>query len=222
MSFFQARKQAMVESTQALAGRSTPIAIGGSHLVLGRPLDSPTPAGYEEAILGMGCFWGAERIFWQLPGVYLTAVGYAGGYTENPTYEEVCSGKTGHAEVVRVVYDPNVTNFGELLRVFFEEHDPTQLMRQGNDIGTQYRSVIYTSTKQQHELALATAKSYSERLVAAGFGPVVTEIKSIDELDSTKPFFFAENYHQQYLAANPNGYCGLAGTGMSCQVGLLS
>ena len=185
-----------------------------THYVNGHPIQPPFPAGLEQAIFGMGCFWGAERIFWQTPGVYTTAVGYAGGYTSNPTYEEVCSGGTGHAEVVLVVFDPLVVSYDELLRIFWESHVPTQGMRQGNDVGTQYRSAIYTFDDQQSADAEASLERYQQELSAAGFGTITTEIAPADK------FFYAEDYHQQYLAKNPHGYCGIGGTGVTCPTGL--
>jgi peptide-methionine (S)-S-oxide reductase len=184
------------------------------HHVLGTPLEPPFPEGMERAVFGMGCFWGAERGFWQLDGVYTTAAGYAGGLTPNPTYEEVCSGRTGHAEVVLVVFDPSKISYEDLLRAFWEGHDPTQGMRQGGDIGTQYRSAVYTSSDSQREAAIASRDRYRQRLAEAGYGDITTEIADEPE------FFYAEDYHQQYLAKNPNGYCGLGGTGVSCPVGL--
>lgn len=200
----------MPRPEEALPGRSQPIWTPGRHFVLGTPMAPPFPEGTERAIFGMGCFWGAERVFWSLPGVYTTAVGYSGGFTPNPTYEEVCSGLTGHAEVVLVVFDPQKIDYGELLRSFFEEHDPTQGMRQGNDIGTQYRSAIYTTNERQLTLARAARDRYGEELAKAGFGPITTEIAQAG------PFYYAEEYHQQYLAKNPSGYCGLGGTGVRC------
>jgi peptide-methionine (S)-S-oxide reductase len=187
-----------------------------SHLVLGTPLTPPFPDGLETAVFGMGCFWGAERKFWETEGVYTTAAGYAGGDTPDPTYEQVCSGRTGHAEVVLVVYDPARVSYEALLRAFWEGHDPTQGMRQGNDVGTQYRSAVYTSSDAQQEAAEASRRAYQEELSAAGYGEITTEIRPAPE------FFYAEDYHQQYLARNPNGYCGLGGTGVSCPVGLSS
>jgi len=184
------------------------------HVVLGTPLQPPFPAGIERAVFGMGCFWGAERRFWQLPGVYTTAAGYAGGYTKNPTYREVCSGLTGHAEVVLVAFDPKKIPYAELLRVFWESHDPTQGMRQGNDVGTQYRSTIYTSTPEQRRAAEASRDAYQGMLEKAGYGRISTELRE------EPPFYYAEDYHQQYLAKNPGGYCGLEGTGVSCPVGV--
>jgi peptide-methionine (S)-S-oxide reductase len=217
MSLFdRLTKSRMVDAADALPGREArPFALSGVHTVLGTPIDADPPAGHQEAVFGMGCFWGAERIFWRLPGVWTTAVGYAGGHTANPTYEEVCTGQTGHAEVVRVVYHPAVLSYSDLLKTFWEEHDPTQGMRQGNDIGTQYRSAVYTTTRAQQETAVASREAYQQRLTAAGHGDITTEIAPLGDL------FYAEDYHQQYLsdAKNPNGYCGLAGTGVSCQVG---
>ena len=180
------------------------------HFVSGRPLVGPYPAGLEEAVFGLGCFWGAERAFWQAPGVWVTAVGYAGGTTPNPTYEEVCSGRTGHTEAVLVVYDPKITSYDALLKLFWETHDPTQGMRQGNDVGTQYRSAIYTFSPQQAALAETSRGAYQRQLEAAGLGEITTEIRE------APAFYFAEDYHQQYLAKNPYGYCGLGGTGITC------
>jgi peptide-methionine (S)-S-oxide reductase len=212
---FSRAKTAMVEPKDALPGRDVPIVRPGTHLVLGTPLAPPFPDGTERAVVGMGCFWGAERIFWQAqPGVYTTAVGYAGGYTPNPTYEEVCSGRTGHAEVVLVVFEPKVIPYDEILRLFWEGHDPTQGMRQGNDVGTQYRSAIYTESDEQRDAAVASAARFQEALTRAGHRQISTEIVPAG------PFYYAEDYHQQYLAANPNGYCGLGGTGVSCPVGV--
>lgn len=207
-------KVQMVDAAGALAGRSTPIPVSERHLVLGTPLTPPFPEDTERALFAMGCFWGAERKFWQTEGVYTTAVGYSGGFTPNPTYEEVCSGRTGHAETVLCVYYPSRVSYEELLAVFFEGHDPTQGMRQGNDIGTQYRSAIFTTSEAQLALANVSAERYGELLRASGFGPITTEIAPAG------PFYYAESYHQQYLAANPNGYCGLGGTGVSCPVGV--
>lgn len=197
----------------ALPGRPDPVGGAVDHFVFGRPVSAPAPEGFSEIHLGMGCFWGAERLFWQMPGVWLTAVGYAGGFTPNPTYEEVCSGMTGHAEVVRVVFDPGVLPVEEVLRAFWENHDPTQGMRQGNDVGTQYRSIILAPDAATLSLAQASREAYAARLAAAGLGPVTTEIRAAG------PFHYAEDYHQQYLAKNPNGYCGLGGTGVACPVG---
>jgi peptide-methionine (S)-S-oxide reductase len=199
---------------QALPGRSEKMPVPEHHYVSGRPLAPPFPEGMKLAMFGLGCFWGAERKFWQTEGVYTTAVGYAGGFTPNPTYREVCSGMTGHNEVVLVVFDPHKVSYEQLLKVFWESHDPTQGMRQGNDVGTQYRSGIYTFDEAQKEAALASREAYQERLSQAGYGPITTEI-----LDASE-FYYAEDYHQQYLAKNPSGYCGLGGTGIGCPVGL--
>ena len=196
----------------ALPGRTEKMPVPERHYVNGHPLMPPFPAGLEQAMFGMGCFWGAERKFWQLPGVYATAAGYAGGHTPNPTYKEVCSGMTGHNEVVLVVYDPKLVRYEQLLKVFWEAHDPTQGMRQGNDVGTQYRSGIYACTSAQKQAALAARDAYEQALHAAGHSPVTTEI-----LDAPT-FYYAEDYHQQYLAKNANGYCGLGGTGVTCPV----
>lgn len=194
----------------ALPGRATAMPVPARHFVTGRPLQPPFPEGMEKAYFGLGCFWGAERLFWQQAGVHTTAVGYAGGHTPNPTYEEVCTGRTGHAEVVLVVWDPATTNFEQLLQLFWESHDPTQGMRQGNDIGSQYRSTIYPTTRDQFVRAEASAKAYAAALKDAGRGAVTTEILP------APAFYYAEDYHQQYLAKNPGGYCGLAGTGVTC------
>jgi peptide-methionine (S)-S-oxide reductase len=207
-------KASMVDPASALPGREAAIPVPERHAVLGTPLKPPFPEGMERLILGMGCFWGAERVFWQAPGVYTTAVGYAGGFTPNPTYEEVCSGRTGHAEVVLVVFDPAKTSAEEMLRLFWESHDPTQGMRQGNDVGTQYRSAIYWTSDDQREAAESSRTTYSTRLRAAGYGEITTE------LAEARPFYYAEDYHQQYLDKNPLGYCGLGGTGVSCPVGV--
>jgi len=193
---------------QALPGRATPMRVAEKHAVLGTRLTPPFPEGLERAVFGMGCFWGAEKRYWQAPGVYTTAVGYAGGLTPNPTYEEVCSGLTGHTEVVLVVFDPKRSDFAAMLRVFWEAHDPTQGMRQGNDVGTQYRSAIFTSGPAQREAAQASRDAYQARLLAAGHGTITSEI------DAAPEFYYAEDYHQQYLAKNPGGYCGLGGTGV--------
>ncbi|WP_420861121.1 peptide-methionine (S)-S-oxide reductase MsrA [Algirhabdus cladophorae] len=211
---FARKKIEMVSAQTALPGRDQPIPTAETHFINGRPLTLDVPEGMEVVTFGMGCFWGVERMFWSLDGVYLTMVGYAEGYTENATYQEVCTGQTGHNEVVRVVYDPAVIRFEQLLQVFWEGHDPTQGMRQGNDMGTQYRSGIYTTTQEQLVAANASTLSFAPRLEAAGFGPITTEIKQ------AAPFFFAEDYHQQYLAKNPNGYCGIGGTGVTCPIGL--
>ncbi len=197
----------------ALPGRANPIPTAENHFVLKTPIKGPYPAGHKQAIFGLGCFWGAERKFWELPGVYTTAVGYAAGHTPNATYEEVCSGRTGHNEVVLVVYDPAKISFEQLLKTFWESHDPTQGMRQGNDIGTQYRSGIYVSDPEQRKAALASKTEYDRALKAQGYGAITTEILDAPE------FYFAEDYHQQYLAKNPMGYCGLGGTGVACQIG---
>lgn len=199
---------------QALPGRDTPMPILEPHFIFDRPLRAPLPDGMAEAMFGMGCFWGVERKFWQHPGVWLTMVGYAGGLTPNATYKEVCTGMTGHNEVVRVIFDPRETNYDDLLKLFWENHDPTQGMRQGNDRGTQYRSGIYTYSEAQTEAAEASREAYATRLAAAGYGAVTTEITP------APPFYFAEDYHQQYLAKNPQGYCGIGGTGVSCPIGL--
>jgi peptide-methionine (S)-S-oxide reductase len=208
--FGSERKMRMPAPGDALPGRAQRMAVTERHYVNGRPLVPPFPPQTALALFGMGCFWGAERCFWSLPGVYVTAVGYAGGYTPNPTYQEVCSGMTGHNEVVRVVYEPAVIRYERLLQVFWEHHDPTQGMRQGNDLGTQYRSGIYTYGDEQHALARASLGTYRDRLAQAGYGMITTEILPAPE------FYYAEDYHQQYLAKNPDGYCGLGGTGVSC------
>jgi peptide-methionine (S)-S-oxide reductase len=214
VGLFSEYKTKMVEPGEALPGRATPITVPGVHRVLGTPMAPPFPEGTEQAVFGLGCFWGAERRFWQLDGAYTTAVGYTGGYTPNPTYEEVCSGRTGHAEVVLVVFDPTRVTYRRFLAEFFESHDPTQGMRQGNDIGTQYRSAIYTMSSEQEAAAKEVKDAFQERLRGAGYGEITTEIAPAG------PFYYAEDYHQQYLAANPYGYCGLGGTGVSCPVGL--
>jgi peptide-methionine (S)-S-oxide reductase len=206
-------KLVMPAPEEALKGRETPLPVTNKHFVHGRPIKPPFPKGMEQVQFGMGCFWGAERKFWPLEGVYTTAVGYAGGYTPNPTYEEVCTGLTGHAEVVLVVYDPRAISFERLLQVFWESHDPTQGMRQGNDVGTQYRSAIYTSTEDQRRAAEASRDHYQAALKNAGYPKITTEIRD------APPFYYAEDYHQQYLAKNPGGYCGLGGTGVRCPVG---
>ena len=209
-------KTEMVEPRDALAGRDETMVTPDQHYVLGTPITPPFPEGFEKAVFGMGCFWGAERVFWQAPGVYATAAGYAGGYTPNATYEEVCSGRTGHAEVVLAVYDPSKTSYEEMLRLFWENHDPTQAMRQGNDVGTQYRSTIYWQDEAQRAAAERSREAYQRELREAGYGEITTEIAQAG------PFYYAEPYHQQYLAKNPNGYCGLGGTGVSCPVGLVA
>jgi len=216
MVFLARPKLSLPTPEQALPGRPDPIPTAETHFVKGTPLKPPFPAGLEQAVFGLGCFWGAERIFWRASdGVYTTAAGYAGGITPNPTYEEVCSGRTGHTEVVLVVFDPAVIAYDELLKLFWEGHDPTQGMRQGNDVGTQYRSAIYTSSDEQRAAAEASRERYGEALGRAGLGEITTEIAPAD------PFYYAEDYHQQYLAKVPNGYCGLGGTGVACPVGVL-
>ena len=211
---FSFRKRVSLPSVaEALPGRASPIPTAERHVVNDRPLAGPYPEGMEQIVFGLGCFWGAERVFWTIPGVWVTAVGYAAGATPNPTYEEVCSGLTGHNEVVRVVYDPSRVSLEALLKTFWESHDPTQGMRQGNDVGTQYRSGIYVTTPAQRAAAEASKAAYARALAAKGYGAVTTEI-----LDAG-PFYFAEEYHQQYLARNPRGYCGLGGTGVSCPIG---
>ena len=208
------RKPADLPSPEeALRGRPQPIPTASAHFVSGRPLKGPYPEGLELAQFGMGCFWGVERIFWKLPGVWVTAVGYAGGVTPNPTYEEACSGRTGHTEAVLVVFDPKIVSYEALLKTFWEGHNPTQGMRQGNDTGTQYRSAIYTYDEAQAKAANASKQAYEAALKGRGFGPVTTEIKPAGD------FYFAEDYHQQYLAKNPGGYCGIGGTGVSCPTG---
>jgi peptide-methionine (S)-S-oxide reductase len=207
-------KATMVEPGSALPGRSEEVRVPARHEVLGTPLRGPFPEGVETAVFGMGCFWGAERIFWQSPGVYTTAVGYAGGATPNPSYEEVCSGRTGHTEAVLVAYDTAATSYEDMLKLFWEGHDPTQGMRQGNDVGTQYRSAILWRDEAQREAAEASLAAYQATLSAAGYGQITTEIAPLGE------FYYAEDYHQQYLAKNPGGYCGLGGTGVSCPVGV--
>jgi peptide-methionine (S)-S-oxide reductase len=211
---FSSRKAQMIDRDRALPGREAAIRVPERHEVLGTPLTPPFPAGFERAVFGMGCFWGAERVFWQADGVYTTAAGYAGGYTPNPTYEEVCSAATGHAEVVLAVFDPAKTSYEAMLRLFWENHDPTQGMRQGNDVGTQYRSAVLWTTEAQRDAALASRDAYQQQLAATGYGEITTEIAEAG------PFFYAEDYHQQYLAKNPNGYCGLGDTGVSCPVSL--
>jgi peptide-methionine (S)-S-oxide reductase len=210
---FSSSKLRLPDPADALPGRTHPMPVPARHLVIGTPLQGPFP-GKAQAIFGMGCFWGAERKFWQAPGVYTTAVGYAGGSTPNPTYEEVCSGQTGHAEVVLVAYDPSLVSYDDLLRIFWENHDPTAGMRQGNDIGTQYRSAIYAASDADLRSALASRDLFQQALTRAGHGAITTEIRLAPD------FYYAEPYHQQYLARNPNGYCGLGGTGVSCPVGV--
>jgi len=214
MSFFFKKKTQMPEPERALPGRTEPVPVPETHFVLGTRLAPPYPDHLEKALFAMGCFWGAERKFWQIEGVFSTAVGYAAGYTPNPTYQEVCTGLTGHTEVVLVVFDPEKAGYENLLRVFWENHDPTQGMRQGADVGTQYRSGIYTFNPAQRRLAEASLESYQKVLRSAGYGEITTEILDAPE------FYFAEDYHQQYLAKNPGGYCGLGGTGVSCPVGV--
>jgi peptide-methionine (S)-S-oxide reductase len=212
--FLFTKPSTMVTADEALPGRDEPMMVPAAHEVLGNPIAPPFPDGLEQAVVGLGCFWGAERIFWQAPGVDTTAVGYAGGFTPNPTYEEVCSGRTGHTEAVLVVFDPKQTSYDEILRRFWEGHDPTQGMRQGNDRGTQYRSAIYTLDESQRAAAEASRERFQGELGKAGYGDVTTEIAEAG------PFYYAEPYHQQYLAKNPGGYCGLGGTGVACPVGL--
>jgi peptide-methionine (S)-S-oxide reductase len=210
------RPATMPSPQRALPGREhRPFGLSERHIVLGHPLEPPFPDGLERAVFGLGCFWGAERKFWQTPGVYTTAAGYAGGHTPNPTYEEVCTGMTGHAEVVLVVFDPAKVTYRELLKVFWEAHDPTQGMRQGNDVGTQYRSAIYVTSPQQRAEAEASKAMYQKQLTASGYGDITTEIADAG------PFYYAEDYHQQYLQKVPNGYCGLGGTGVACPVGVV-
>ncbi len=206
------KKLRIVEENDALPGRAETMPVPPAHFVNGNPLEGPFPAGMKTAIFGLGCFWGAERKFWETPGVFSTAVGYAGGSTPNPSYEEVCSGMTGHTEVVLVVYDPASIDYSQLLKVFWESHDPTQGMRQGNDVGTQYRSALYTTDEEQAEVAAASRTAYQAALSSAGFGEITTEVRAAG------PFYYAEHFHQQYLAKVPNGYCGLGGTGVGCNV----
>jgi peptide-methionine (S)-S-oxide reductase len=208
------KKLTLPDARQALPGRSEEIPVPESHFVTGNPLKGPFPGGLRQAVFGLGCFWGAERLFWEKPGVYTTASGYAGGLTPNPDYRQVCSGMTGHTEVVLVVYDPEAVSYNELLAAFWENHDPTQGMRQGNDVGTQYRSAIYTFDDEQADAARRSLIAYQERLTAARFGKITTEIRPLEN------FYYAEDYHQQYLAKNPGGYCGIGGTGVSCPTGL--
>ena len=216
MFSFTKKLKSLLPSEQTLPGRAAEMRVPERHFVNGHPLKGPFPAGMQQAVFGMGCFWGAERLFWQLPGVYSTAVGYAGGETKNPTYEEVCSGLTNHAEVVLVVFDPKRISYEELLKAFWEGHDPTQGMRQGNDAGTQYRSTIYAYGEDQLKAAQASKQRFQQALDKAGRGAITTEIRMAPEL------YYAEDYHQQYLGKNPNGYCGLGGTGVSCPVGVLA
>jgi len=207
------KKSDMPKQADALPGRQTPLSVAETHFVSGHRIMPPFPAGMEQAVFGLGCFWGAERKFWTLDGVYATAVGYAAGFTPNPTYEEVCSGRTGHNEVVKVIFDPAKISYDALVKIFFESHDPTQGMRQGNDIGTQYRSGIYAANAAQRETALAIKTRFQAQLKQAGYGAITTEILDMPA------FYYAETYHQQYLAKNPNGYCGLGGTGVTCPIG---
>ena len=214
MFLFDKSKTKQVAAEDALRGRDQAIPVPERHEVLANPLTPPWPEGFQKIVVGMGCFWGAERVFWQADGVWTTAVGYAGGHTPNPTYEEVCSARTGHTEAVLVVFDPSKTSYEEMFKLFWEGHDPTQGMRQGNDVGTQYRSAILYSSEAEREAAERTRDAFAERLAAAGFGEITTEIAPLGE------FYYAEDYHQQYLAKVPHGYCGLGGTGVSCPIGL--
>jgi peptide-methionine (S)-S-oxide reductase len=214
MAFSSPMKVRMPRAEQALPGRDSVMVVPSGHYVNGHQLVPPFPNGFQQALFGMGCFWGAERLFWEAMGVYTTAVGYAGGYTRNPTYQEVCSGMTGHTEVVLAVFDPDVTSYDAMLRLFWEGHDPTQGMRQGNDVGTQYRSAIFTLSPEQQHDALAMREMFQDRLTSVGFGRITTEI------GDAPPFYYAEEYHQQYLAKNPHGYCGIGGTGVTCPIGV--
>jgi peptide-methionine (S)-S-oxide reductase len=211
---FANRKLTLPKDDEALPGRSEEMPVPAKHFVNGHPVKEPFPEGLRKAVFGLGCFWGAERLFWETPGVYTTAAGYAGGKTPNPDYREVCSGMTGHAEVVLVVFDPNAVSYEELLAKFWESHDPTQGMRQGNDVGTQYRSVIFSCDHGQADAARRSRDAYQQRLAAAGYGAITTEIHPLPQ------FYYAEDYHQQYLAKNPGGYCGIGGTGVTCPTGL--
>lgn len=211
---FGRTKTTMIQPDAALKGRDTPIVEPGNHFVNGHSLVAPFPEGFQQIVVGLGCFWGAERVFWQTEGVWVTAVGYAGGYTPNPTYEEVCSARTGHNEVVLVVFDPSIITLEQVLAKFFEAHNPTQGMAQGNDVGTQYRSGIYVNGDEQRAAATAARDAFQTVLDGAGFGQITTEVEDLG------PFYYAETYHQQYLAKNPGGYCGLGGTGLSCPIGL--
>jgi len=213
MGLFKTKPLAVPEARETLPGRDEPIPVPDRHYVLGTPLLPPFPEGYERAVFGMGCFWGAERMFWQAPGIFTTAAGYAGGTTPNPTYREVCSGMTGHTEVVLAVFDPEKTSYDEMLEIFWEGHDPTQGMRQGNDVGTQYRSAIYAESEEQLAAAERSKEMFQEALTANGYGAITTEIRG------AQTFYYAEDYHQQYLAKNPSGYCGIGGTGVSCPIG---
>jgi len=214
--FLRYKKLDLPTAAEALPGRATPLTVPQTHAVLGTPQQGPWPEGMEIAVFGMGCFWGAERLFWKVPGVYSTSVGYAGGSTPNPTYEETCSGMTGHTEAVEVVYDPKVVSYEALLKVFWENHDPTQGMRQGNDVGTQYRSAIYTTTPEQAAAAEKSRDAFSPIVKTNGYGEITTEIAPL------RAYYYAEGYHQQYLHKNPNGYCGIGPNGMSCPVGVAS
>lgn len=213
MPFFATKKTTMIAPSAALPGRTDPLPTAERHFVYDRPLKAPLPEGMEQAMVAMGCFWGVERLFWQLPGVWMSAVGYAAGFTPNPTYDEVCTGQTGHTEVVHLIYDPSILSYGQLLKTFWEGHDPTQGMRQGNDLGTQYRSGLYTYSDAQTKEAEASRAAFQTRLSEAGLGRITTEIRP------APTFYYAEAYHQQYLAKNPDGYCGLGGTGVSCPIG---
>jgi peptide-methionine (S)-S-oxide reductase len=213
--FGKTRKKELPSADEALPGRAESMPVPDTHFVNGNPIKAPFPPHLEQAVFGLGCFWGAERRFWETPGVFSTAVGYAGGVTPNPDYRETCTGLTGHAEVVLVVFDPAAIDYDELLKIFWESHDPTQGMRQGNDVGTQYRSAIFTSSGNQLDLARASLATYQANLRNAGYGKITTEIAPLDT------FYYAEDYHQQYLAKNPNGYCGIGGTGVSCPIGVL-
>ena len=213
MFLFDKAKTKLVDPADALPGRDQPIAVPARHAVLGNPLTPPWPEGFQQIVVGMGCFWGAERVFWQADGVWTTAVGYAGGFTPNPSYDEVCSGRTGHTEAVLAVFDPSVTSYDEMLRLFWEGHNPTQGMRQGNDVGTQYRSAILVGSDAEREAAERSRLVFAERLGSAGYGEITTEIAPLSD------FYYAEDYHQQYLAKSPNGYCGLGGTGVCCPIG---
>lgn len=213
LNLFGRQKPDMPTEAEALPGRAMPIATDETHFISGRPLHGPIPEGHREIMVAMGCFWGAERVFWQLDGVYVTSVGYAGGFTPNPTYQETCTGQTGHTEIVRIVYDPAVLSLSALLQVFWENHDPTQGMRQGNDMGSQYRSAIYVDSEADYQTAITSRDAYQKALIAAGLGTITTEI------GRDKTYYWAEDYHQQYLAKNPAGYCGIGGTGVTCPIG---
>jgi peptide-methionine (S)-S-oxide reductase len=217
MLLFKSSRTGMPQAGEALTGRKQPMTVAERHVVLDTPMRPPFPEHVDWAVFGMGCFWGAERIFWQAPGVYTTAAGYAGGLTPNPTYEEVCSGRTGHAEVVLVAFDTTLTSFEEMLRLFWEGHDPTQGMRQGNDVGSQYRSIVLWENEAQHESVQSSLAAYGRLLADGGHGRITTEVEQGGE---AHPFYYAEDHHQQYLAKNPGGYCGLGGTGVACPIGL--